>query len=518
MNSTAELLDRVVADLDSVLSADVLAGLPDGERMDVLRVAGDAFRRIEAVVVETTAPAHPDFARSFGCRGQNELLQRVLRTDVAGATRVGKAADAVRRQIGVSSGERLEARYPALREAMLDGVIGIAGLLAAVGPIDSAAHKVGRQTLLEADAVLADHARGYQTIFGGPHDSDDLDDPDDPGVAHDSETGEDAEDVPGPPATPEDLRGYAQMIAAAMDPDGPEPSDRGAQNHRFFTIGRLRNGLHAIRGNLLPDVAAQMQAVFDAQCNPKTDGPPKPGVRFEARDEDSNGDRDGERDGDSNSDRDGERDSGAGSGAGAPDDDEPFDRRSAAQKRHDAFAAALGIAARHEDMPSLGGASPTLVVHVDAKDLAAGTGWATMAGSEAPIPLHVAAHTACAGAIQRVLFDEGRIVGISVTNRVFTVHQRRAIIARDRECLIPGCHVPASWCEIHHVTEHAGGGPTHTDNGVPLCWWHHRSLDWSGWEIRMNDGVPEIRGPSWWDPHGRWRAPRPRIPQQLIRA
>ena len=63
MNSTAELLDRVVADLDSVLSADVLAGLPDGERMDVLRVAGDAFRRIEAVVVETTAPAHPDFAR-----------------------------------------------------------------------------------------------------------------------------------------------------------------------------------------------------------------------------------------------------------------------------------------------------------------------------------------------------------------------------------------------------------------------------------------------------------------------
>ncbi|KJL48726.1 hypothetical protein RS84_00893 [Microbacterium hydrocarbonoxydans] len=194
-----------------------------------------------------------------------------------------------------------------------------------------------------------------------------------------------------------------------------------------------------------------------------------------------------------------------------------IDPRTPAQKRHDALAAALGIAARHDDMPALGGAAPTLVVHVDAKDLAAGTGWASLAGSGTPVPLSVAAHTACTGAIQRVLFDEGRIIGITVTDRVFTVHQRRAIVARDRECLIPGCHVPASWCEIHHVTEHARGGPTHTDNGVPLCWWHHRSLDHSGWEIRMNDGLPQIRGPAWWDPAQHWRTPRLSIPQPARR-
>ncbi|WP_435747619.1 DUF222 domain-containing protein [Microbacterium sp. PMB16] len=493
MNSTTEVLDRVVVDLDSVLSGDVLAGLADADRMDVLRVAGEAFRRIEAVVVESVASADVDFAHSFGCRGQNELLQRVLRSDVAGATRVGKAADAVRRQLSPSSGERLEARYPALREALLDGVIGVAGLLAAIGPIDKAAHKVGRAAMLAADALLADHARGY-----GTDDGDDVDAVADPDADPDADA--EAEDVPGPPVTPEDLRQFAQSVAMSLDPDGPEPSDRGAQNHRFLTIGRLRDGLHSIRGNVLPDVAAQFQSVIDAQNNPKTAGPPHPGVHFE----DSEG-----------------HDS-AGHGSACEDsgepafqdgfEDEPIDRRTAGQKRHDAFAAALGIAARHADMPSLGGAAPTLVVHVDAKDLAAGRGWATMAGSQAPVPLHVAAHTACNGAIQRVLFDEGRIVGISVTDRVFTVHQRRAIIARDRECLVPGCHVPASWCEIHHVTEHVRGGPTHTDNGVPLCWWHHRSLEWSGWEIRMNDGIPEIRGPEWWDPHGTWRTSRPRIP------
>ncbi|MFJ2553761.1 HNH endonuclease signature motif containing protein, partial [Microbacterium sp. NPDC087591] len=88
-------------------------------------------------------------------------------------------------------------------------------------------------------------------------------------------------------------------------------------------------------------------------------------------------------------------------------------------------------------------------------------------------------------------------------------HQRRAITLRDKECLIPGCHVPGSWCEIHHVQEHSRGGPTHTDNGVTLCWHHHRTLDSSGWEIRMDNGLTIVRGPAWWDPARRWRTPRP---------
>ena len=184
-----------------------------------------------------------------------------------------------------------------------------------------------------------------------------------------------------------------------------------------------------------------------------------------------------------------------------------IDPRTPTQKRHDAFAAAVGIAARHQDMPSLGGAAPTLVVMVDATDLAGHTGRARLPGSHATIPTTAAVHTACSGVIQRVLVDQGRIVGITVTDRVFTVHQRRAIIARDSECLIPGCQVPAAWCEIHHVTEHARGGPTSTDNGVPLCWWHHRSLATSGWEIRMNHGIPQVRGPAWWDPTHHWHTP-----------
>ena len=480
MNRIETALRRVVADLDDVLASDAIAGLTDAEKMRVLGAAGDVLRRIEAVIVETAASAEPRLPETLGCRSMNELLQRVLRVDAPSASKVTKAAAAVRREVALASGERLPARYPALRAAMLDGVIGVAGMLAATAPLEQAGIRIGAAERSVADAALADLARGLPDV--------------DAEIRAEAHAGADSdaagEGAAAPPATADDLRQLALLLAMALDPDGSEPNDVRAQQRRFLTIGRLRDGVHPLRGNLLPDAAAQLQLIIDAQCNPKTEGPPAPGVRF--------------------------RDAGGADDLGDRAEDDPWnsdprrviDPRTPPQKRHDALAAALGIAARHDDMPRVAGAAPTLVVQVDAKHAAPGTGWATIAGSQAPVPIGVAAQAGCTGAIQRVLFDEGRIIGVTVTDRVFTVHQRRAIIARDGECLIPGCHVSASWCEIHHVVEHARGGPTSTDNGVPLCWWHHRSLDRSGWEIRMKGGVPAIRGPAWWDPARRWRVPR----------
>jgi len=484
MNSTVSALARVASDLRAVLSDDALAGLSDAERAEALRGAGEVSRLVDAVVVEAVASADVEFGHRFGCRGMNELLQRTMLTDAPSGSKIVKAADLVHRDVNIVSGERLPARWPALREALLDGAVGIPGLLAATGPIEYARARIGTEERLWADEVLAGQARGLHdtdATDGTSVDGDPAGDAD-PSAEADADTTAGAKH-PGPAATADDLRQLAATLAMILDPDGAEPTDRDAQQGRFLNLGRLQKGSHRLVGNITPEVAAQLQAIFDAFNNPKVGGAPAPGVAFTETDT--------TEDDVFNS-----------------DPRNVIDPRTPAQKRHDALAAALGIAARHDDMPTLGGAAPTLVVHVDAKDLAAGTGWATLAGSGTPVPLSVAAHTACTGAVQRVLFDEGRIVGITATDRVFTVHQRRAIVARDRECLIPGCHVPASWCEIHHVTEHARGGPTHTDNGVPLCWWHHRSLDHSGWEIRMNGGLPQIRGPAWWDPAQHWRTPR----------
>ncbi|MGN7964463.1 DUF222 domain-containing protein [Microbacterium sp. 22179] len=518
MNSTAEVLDRVAADLAAVLRADALAGLSDAEKMQVLRAAGEVARRVDAVIVETVGsvdqrPAGSGelaFCGRFGCRTMNELVQRVLRMDAAGAARVVKAGKVVRREVDFSSGALLPARWPGLREALLDGVVGVAGLLAATGPVEQAGARIGAADRLRADVELAEYARGLVAVEGDGSGSAEGDGEVDAGEGADSggDPGTEHRGDSAPPATPEDLRLLSRVIVTYLDPDGAEPAEERAMRARGIVLGRVKDGVIPIRGSLLPETAGQLQRIWDAYLNPKVDGPPVPatpmsdegmagGVRFvptvdDAPLRETNDFLDGDV-------------------LPAGDPGGMVDGRSRAQKQHDALAAALGIAARHSDMPSLGGAAPTLVVSVTAEDYATGRGWAHVDGIDTPVSLATARHTACGGSIQRVTSDPtGRIVGIDSTDRVFTAHQRRAITLRDKECLIPGCHVPAAWCEIHHVTEHSRGGPTSTDNGVTLCWHHHRTLDTSGWSIRMHNGTPHVRGPAWWDPHQKWRTPRPR--------
>ncbi len=289
--------------------------------------------------------------------------------------------------------------------------------------------------------------------------------------------GEGPEAAPSPCA--DDLRAMATVWATYLDQDGAEPRETRALRKRSFTIGVCRDNLVPVRGNLLPEVGAQLQLVFDSILNPKND--------------DTDTAPGGPWFGDT------------------PDPGEPpyvrdADPRTRAQRQHDAFATVLFKIAGSGALPTLGGAAPTLVVSVRADDMQSGRGYAHIDGITDPVSLTFARHIACTGAVQRVLTDgRGRIVSIETSDRVFNHQQRKAIALRDGGCVIPGCHVPVSWCEIHHVTAYANGGPTHTDNGVLLCWYHHRTLDNGHWQIRMIHGTPEIRGPHWYDPQGIWR-------------
>ncbi|SEN30915.1 HNH endonuclease signature motif containing protein [Cryobacterium luteum] len=86
--------------------------------------------------------------------------------------------------------------------------------------------------------------------------------------------------------------------------------------------------------------------------------------------------------------------------------------------------------------------------------------------------------------------------------------QRAAIAARDGGCIIPGCTIPARWTEVHHIIPAGKGGPTNVDNGTNLCWFHHHTIDTNGWQIRMINGRPQVRGPLLWDPTQTWRPAR----------
>ncbi len=427
----------------------------DDRLLALVSQAAAVSRRADALLIEAVAhvqeradaaPHAERITTAYGCRSLKELVQRATRHSSRVVGELLRAARAIGRPVAPVSGEILPPGYPAMRDALAGGAIGLDGLVAVTDALDDAGCAPDARHAAEAELAAA--ARGLG-----------------------------CDGAPAPCA--DDLRLQAQVWAMFLDQDGAEPRETRALRRRGLTLGVCRDGLVPVRGALLPEVAGQLDALFHSVLNPKTDGPEPPaGPRFVDAEA-------GER--------------------GEPMK-APADPRTRAQRQHDAFATILSVAARSGSMPTIGGAAPTLVVSATAADLRSGSGHAHIEGCSEPVSLSVARQIACSGAIQRVETDSaGRIRAIHTFERVFGPHQRKAIALRDGGCIIPGCHVPAAWCEIHHVQEHARGGPTHTDNGVLLCWHHHRTLDSSGWKVRMRDGVPEVRGPNWWDASGRWR-------------
>jgi hypothetical protein len=139
-------------------------------------------------------------------------------------------------------------------------------------------------------------------------------------------------------------------------------------------------------------------------------------------------------------------------------------------------------------------------------DLASDRGAGYIDGMDEPVSIHTVRQFTCAGGTQHVILDAmGRVIALGSPQRCFTPQQRRAIALRDGGCVIPGCSIPASWTEIHHVVPDAAGGPTHTDNGCCLCWFHHRMIETSGWQVRMVGGVPYVKVPPWLDSDPQWR-------------
>jgi hypothetical protein len=65
---------------------------------------------------------------------------------------------------------------------------------------------------------------------------------------------------------------------------------------------------------------------------------------------------------------------------------------------------------------------------------------------------------------------------------------RRALVARDRDCVFNGCHAPAAWCDGHHLTWWTRGGPTKLTNLALVCREHHRMVHEGGWTLARKDG------------------------------
>jgi hypothetical protein len=110
----------------------------------------------------------------------------------------------------------------------------------------------------------------------------------------------------------------------------------------------------------------------------------------------------------------------------------------------------------------------------------------------------------CDSALVAVLFDgKGTVLDANDAAETWTRKQRRAIAARDRGCVFPGCGRPPRHCDIHHLHHRARGGPTRTSNAAMLCRFHHRLLH-HGWKLHIADGHWVAT-----DPHGTTWTGRP---------
>jgi uncharacterized protein DUF222 len=175
------------------------------------------------------------------------------------------------------------------------------------------------------------------------------------------------------------------------------------------------------------------------------------------------------------------------------------DVRTPGQRRVDAL---VDLARRPLDgskLGSVGGQRPHLVITASAETLLGlpGAPPAEMAGV-GPIPMETAQRHACDPTVTWLLGPrELESETASDAHRQIPAATRRALVARDRDCVFNGCHRPPIWCDGHHLVWWTRGGKTVLPNLALVCGRHHRMLHEEGWTLeRTKDGHWRAKPPT----------------------
>ncbi len=112
-------------------------------------------------------------------------------------------------------------------------------------------------------------------------------------------------------------------------------------------------------------------------------------------------------------------------------------------------------------------------------------------GDAEPLAPGTCSRLLCEAVLDITLLDDaGAVLNLGRATRLATPAQRRAVVARDRGCVVPGCPAPPQWCEVHHVVWWRHGGGTDITNLAMLCSSHHTAVHTGHWQLQMIDGVP----------------------------
>ena len=309
---------------------------------------------------------------------------------------------------------------------------------------------------------------------------------------------------------PDALGKIGLRVLAHLDPDGHEPTEREAASRQGVRFGATWKGLTHL--DIWAD-AAQVEtltAVFDTGSNPRSGG------------KDVSSGLDGAGTGGASAEL---KDEGPGGAEPEAAVNQPAvaDRRTRGQLMLDALVAACGAALRVGGLREIGGLPAQVMVTVALKDLQGemsravgppdppnqhhsprqvGTPLDHLSGSAhvphaGPIPVRLIRRFACdADVIPIVLGSPGQILDVGRATRLAPPHLRKALIARDHGCAFPGCAIPATWTEAHHIVAWYEGGATSLENLVLLCPHHHHAIHTGEWVI-TGTGSSYVFTPPW---------------------
>jgi uncharacterized protein DUF222/HNH endonuclease len=171
------------------------------------------------------------------------------------------------------------------------------------------------------------------------------------------------------------------------------------------------------------------------------------------------------------------------------------DARSFGQRQHDALIELV----RHGSSGKRDGAGPRPQLIIRASlDTLAGVPGAPAGELEGggTVPAATVQRYACDSAIIRITGRGELEHERNHAARSLPASTRRALEARDRHCVFPGCGRPTHWCDGHHLVWWTRGGPTALPNLALLCRQHHRMVHEEGWTLERKDGGWVARPPT----------------------
>ena len=168
------------------------------------------------------------------------------------------------------------------------------------------------------------------------------------------------------------------------------------------------------------------------------------------------------------------------------------DRRTAAQRRYDAFLDLITAGVQAGELPTSRGTKPHVTVTVPLATLTGEAEVAGVGGFGTVISPETVRRLACDARLTRAIVDaNGMPLDIGRTSRAWTTAQHTAAAQLFGGCAFPiadrsPCGRPIGWTDLHHVIWRRHDGPTDQDNGVSLCRHHHNAVHHDGWQLSFD--------------------------------